>query len=58
MVAGTAFNTSGITGIDSFTMHCAFSRYETMFWEYIEDPDDPINAIIYLDDVKVKSKKD
>ena len=52
-VAGITYDIPGAAGIAAFECKGTFSRYETMFWEYIEDYENPIHALMYLDDVSI-----
>lgn len=52
-VASVSYDIPGATGISAFECKGAFSRYETMFWEYMEDESNPIHALMYLDDVEI-----
>ena len=52
-VAEVSYAIPGANGISAFECKGAFSRYETMFWEYIDDPENPIHAKMYIDDMEI-----
>lgn len=52
-VAGTSYDIPGAAGISAFECMGIFTRGETTSWMYMEDYDNPIHALMYLDDVEI-----
>ena len=52
-VAGTSYDIPGAAGISAFECMGIFQRGETTAWMYMEDYDNPIHALMYLDDVEI-----
>ena len=52
-VASVSYEIPGAKGISAFECKSAFMREEAMWWEYEEDPENPLHALMYLDDVEI-----